>query len=361
LANAAIAVNVNQFEKELRAVRDPGPTPVLVSCGDANEQAAFVAQRALELREEGTALDEMAILYRSHFHAMEIQLELTRRGIPFVITSGIRFFEQAHIKDVVAWLKLVTNPRDELAFKRLVGLLPGIGAKTADKLWSRFSERLAEPPETPSEVAASWVGCAETVSRKAAAAWAQLSATAAQVEDRSARGSPGKIIELVLDAGYEDSLKERYANYRSRLEEVQQLAQYARQFESVEEFLAQLALETNLDVEARAPDTGEEERLRLTSIHQAKGLEFGVVFLVMLCEGLFPSSRSLDGPEAEEEERRVFYVATTRAKNELYLSYPLIRFKQGRQGDVMQQPSRFLNELPDNVYESWNLTRQAPF
>ncbi|MCS1412189.1 MAG: ATP-dependent DNA helicase PcrA [Verrucomicrobia subdivision 3 bacterium] len=364
LANSAIAANVNQFKKELQAVRGAGPKPVLVSCNDANEQAAFVTQRALELREEGRKLDDLAILYRAHSHAMEIQLELTRRNIPFVVTSGIPFFAQAHIKDVTAYLRLVTNPRNELAFKRLVKLLPGIGAKAADKLWGKFFEQLTEPQEIPSEgaaeernaaeVAACLAGCAKAVPRKAKAAWAQLSGTVAQIKGPLTGGSLGKIIELVLEAGYEDYLKERYDNYRSRLEEVQQLAHYARQFESAEEFLAQLALETNLDVEDRAPDTDDDERIRLTSIHQAKGLEFGVVFLVMLCDGLFPSSRSL--PDAEEEERRLFYVATTRAKDELYLSYPLMRFTQGRQGDVRHQPSRFLRELPDKVYEEWRLT-----
>ena len=375
LANSAIAANVNQFDKELQAVRDAGAKPVVVSCNDANEQAAFVAQRALELREEGTELDSMAILYRSHFHAMEIQLELTRRNIPFVITSGIRFFEQAHIKDVAAYIKLVVNPRDELAFKRLAKMLPGIGAKSADKLWAKFSERLPERIElaadedggeesvtaVPIEIAKLLVDCGVVVPKKGKAGWAQLTATIAQLEDQVIRSSPSRMIELVLDAGYDDYLKSVFSNYRSRLEDVQQIAQYARQFESPEEFLAQLALETNLDTEERAPETEDNERIRLTSIHQAKGLEFDVVFVVMLCDGLFPSSRSLENPEAEEEERRLFYVATTRAKNELYLSYPMMRFAQGRTGDVMQQPSRFLNELPEKVYESWNLCRHSSF
>src|SRR5207302_10015434 len=114
--------------------------PLLETCVEGGEPAAFVAQRMLELREEGTGLNKMAVLYRSHFHALELQLELTKRNIPFSITSGIRFFEQAHLKDVTAYLKLVTNPRDELSFKRIVQLLPGIGGKGADKLWKVFTE-----------------------------------------------------------------------------------------------------------------------------------------------------------------------------------------------------------------------------
>src|SRR5208283_4747613 len=140
VANAAIRANVDQFSKQLAPARKAGPKPVTVVCNDASEQAAFVAQRVLELRDEGVDINKIAVLYRSHFHALELQLELTRRSIPFSITSGIRFFEQAHIKDVTSYLKLVTNPRDELSFKRLAQLLPGIGGKGADKLWRAFAE-----------------------------------------------------------------------------------------------------------------------------------------------------------------------------------------------------------------------------
>ncbi|HXI71602.1 MAG TPA: ATP-dependent helicase, partial [Verrucomicrobiae bacterium] len=143
VANAAIAANVNQFAKELAPARKSGVKPALVACQDAGQQAAFIAQRALELRDEGVSLNHVAVLYRSHFHALELQLELTRQQIPFSITSGIRFFEQAHIKDATAFLKFVANPRDEISFKRLVLLLPGIGAKGAEKLWRKFGEGLA--------------------------------------------------------------------------------------------------------------------------------------------------------------------------------------------------------------------------
>src|SRR5207249_1098712 len=137
----AIQANQNQFAKQLAPSRKEGSKPALVICGDAGVQAAFVAQRMLELRDEGTELHKMAVLYRSHFHALELQLELTRRNIPFSITSGIRFFEQAHLKDLTAYLKLVTNPRDELAFKRIAQMLPGVGGKSADKLWKCFQEK----------------------------------------------------------------------------------------------------------------------------------------------------------------------------------------------------------------------------
>jgi DNA helicase-2/ATP-dependent DNA helicase PcrA len=375
VANAAITANLRQFVKQLTPARKPGQKPVLVTCNDASEQAAFVAQRVLELREEGFELNTMAVLYRSHFHALELQLELTRRNIPFSITSGIRFFEQAHIKDVAAFLKFVSNPRDELSFKRLAQLLQGIGGKGADKLWKKFSSEFrvsnsespnakletqnAKPETQKQKLAVALQNCASSVPKKAAVAWAQFVATISQLEEKSVRNDASKMIRLVVEAGYEDHLEENYANFRSRLEDLEQLSVFARQFKSVEEFLAQLALLTNVEAEDHQPSNRDEEQLRLSTIHQAKGLEFDVVFVIMLCDGLFPSSRSLgDGENAdgEEEERRLFYVAITRARNELYLSYPLIRAMAGG-NDMMQQPSRFLSEIPKELLDEWNLRR----
>jgi DNA helicase II / ATP-dependent DNA helicase PcrA len=412
VANAAITANIEQFAKQLAPARKSGPKPTTVVCNDASEQAAFVAQRALELRDEGEDLNKMAVLYRSHFHALELQLELTKRNIPFSITSGIRFFEQAHIKDVTAYLKLVTNPRDELAFKRLVQLLPGIGGKGADKLWRTFAGQAQPEPENPkpetrnpkearnpksepkaAQSAAAPEGpavthhasritlhvsrtthhpparslaprlqaCAGVVPKKATVAWAQFTATVAQLEAMEVRDNASKMIGLVIEAGYEDYLEENYVNYRSRLEDLEQLAVFARQFSSVEDFLTQLALLTNLEAEGEEPSRKDDERLRLSTIHQAKGLEFDVVFVIMLCDGLFPSERSLETAEGEEEERRLLYVAITRARNELYLSYPLVRAGYGGGGDMLQQPSRFLAEIPTELIEEWNLRPFSPY
>ena len=397
VANAAITANVNQFAKQLAPARKAGSKPVIVACNDAAEQAAFVGQRVLELREEGQSMNKMAVLYRSHFHALELQLELTKRNIPFSITSGIRFFEQAHIKDVTAWLKLVTNPLDELAFKRLAQLLPGIGGKGGEKLWKTFADGdpkaesrkpkedrnpkseaapapaapAADPsPVTdhgsrithhPSPLAVRLQACAKAVPKKAAVAWAQFVATMGQLEAKDVRGNASSMIGLIIEAGYEDYLEETYANYRSRLEDLEQLAVFARQFPTVEDFLTQLALLTNVETEDEQSGRADDERLRLSTIHQAKGLEFDVVFVIMLCDGLFPSERSLESAEGEEEERRLLYVAITRARNELYLSYPLVRAGYGGSGDMFQQPSRFLNEIPKELVEEWNLRTFNPY
>lgn len=380
-ANAAIAPNLQQFQKQLAAARPSGVKPVEVACMDAGEQAAFVAQRALELRDEGIPLGEMAVLYRSHFHALELQLELTRRNIPFSITSGIRFFEQAHVKDVAAYLKLVHNPRDEISFKRLVRLMPGIGGKSADKLWQKFSGEWLTAAQSPSaqaaplpppgllppgerrgegeQLAKTLARISSAVPKKAAAAWAQFTATIAQLGAPEIRAKTDAMIRLVLEAGYEDYLKATYPNFRQRLEDLEQLATFARQFPTMEDFLTQLALLTNVEADDQQAREADDERIRLSTIHQAKGLEFRVVFVIMLCDGLFPSARSIDHPEGEEEERRLFYVAVTRAKDELYLAHPLMRYMQGG-GDMMQQPSRFLAEIPPELREEWNLRPPLP-
>jgi len=376
VANAAIAGNREQFTKILAPARKSGLKPALIACSDAAQQAAFIAQRVAELPEEGVDLNQVAVLYRSHFHALELQLELTKRNIPFSITSGIRFFEQAHIKDATAYLKLIANPRDEIAFKRVALLLPGIGAKGADKIWKIFSAKMedgrskmekqpsnTDKPELPSAnsqlrplIAPALQACAKSVPAKAATAWKQFVETVSQLEDETVRKSAAKMLRIVMDAGYDDYLKENFANYRNRLEDLEQLAVFAYQFGSVEDFLTQLALLTNVEAEDGDAANRDTEQIRLSTIHQAKGLEFDVVFVIMLCDGLFPSARSMETDEGEEEERRLFYVAITRAKNELYLCYPLIRAGYGSTGmDAMQEPSRFLAEIPRDLLNEWNL------
>ena len=356
LANAAIAANTRQFAKELAASRGPGEKPVVAVCSAADEQAAFVAQRALELREEGIELNDMAVLYRSHFHALEMQLELTRRNIPFSITSGIRFFEQAHIKDVTSYLKWLANPRDEQAFKRLALMLPGVGGKTAMKLWDQFLT--AHTDTTP--MAETLQRCA-AVPKKAKVPWAQFSATVSQLESEPVSGDAGKMIELIVEAGYDAYVEANYDKAPQRLDDIEQLGVFARQYETLETFLAELALLTNVEAEQDRAEE-DDEKIRLSTIHQAKGLEFKVVFVVMLCDGMFPSNRSLDSLDGEEEERRLFYVAITRAQDELYLSYPMIRtVAGGGSDDMIQQPSRFLNELPGDLVDEWKLSNFDPY
>ena len=196
--------------------------------------------------------------------------------------------------------------------------------------------------------------------KKATVSWAQLSATIAQVEAPDIREKPARVLQHVLEAIYEEYAEENFANYSIRLEDIDQLINVASQYNDTNEFLTQLALLSNLEAEQDRPREDDEETLKLTTIHQAKGLEFETVFLIMLCDGLFPTGRSLENNDALEEERRLFYVGITRARKNLYLTYPIIR-TAGYTSDFMQQKSRFLNELPRELLEEWVLKPANPW
>jgi DNA helicase-2/ATP-dependent DNA helicase PcrA len=353
VANAAIRANERQFRKELAPVRPPHQMkPALVPLSTNSQQAAFVAQRVLEVHEEGIALREMAVLYRAHYHSMEVQLEFTRRGIPFVITSGLRFFEQAHIKDVAAFLRFTVNPRDETAFKRIVKLFPGVGPKAAESLWNQANAKLDGLPDfallrelrPPS---------------KAQHSWEQFVHTLAELVPAGRIAAPSAMIESVAFAIYDDYMKTKFANYDARREDINTLSAFARQFDSAEDFLAQLALLGAVETADVFRGEADSEKITLSTIHQAKGLEWKVVFLIWLTEGMFPSARSAESREGLEEERRLFYVGLTRCKDELYVTYPDMRLNAGY-GEAFQRPSRFLSEIPEALLETWEISAPVP-
>lgn len=353
LANAAILGNERQFPKNLTAVRKPHPVrPALVPLATNSEQAAFVAQRVLELRDEGVDLHEMAILYRAHFHSMEVQMEFTKRGIPFQITSGLRFFEQAHVKDVAAFLKFAANRRDEIAFKRMVRLLPGIGGKTAESLWTQTASALDGGVDFERLVGLK-------VPSKAQKSWHQLVHTLRDLLPGENPLEPGRMIECVLFAMYDEYMQAKFPNYEARREDLNTLAAFAGQFETTEDFLSQLALLGGVETADAFAGDADSEKITLSTLHQAKGLEWKVVFLIWLADGMFPSSRSIESVGGLEEERRLFYVGITRCKDELYLSYPEMRLGAGY-GETFQRPSRFLSELPEELFETWDVSVGRP-
>ena len=375
LANHTIAHNRFQFQKELRAVRGDGPDPAVVGVDDVFEQATFVAQRILELRDEGEKLSDIAVLYRSHYQSLELQMELSRRLIPYEIRSGVRFFEQAHIKDVIAYLKIMTNARDELSWKRVLKLYPKIGEKTASEVWGRMSQS-RDPLDAflnTSFPAGEGRGVAKSLD--------SLRSVLRPLSGESMRRNPSESISLVVEKGYADYARSKFANAQARLDDLEQLSQYALRYEDVTTFLEEVALANPIAGEDVAVVGPEDERIVLSSVHQAKGLEWRVVFVIWLADGRFPSQRALRVPggivripdqnvpdemalmlrdtmekeiviPGEEEERRLFYVAVTRAKQELYLVFPVMARDRGGL-DVLMEPSRFVRELPGEVYEKW--------
>jgi DNA helicase II / ATP-dependent DNA helicase PcrA len=361
VANVSIASNRRQFAKTLRAARPAsGLNPALVPCRDADQQAAFVASRLLELRDEGIPLREMAVLYRSHYHSLELQLELTRRAIPYRVRSGVRFFEQAHIKDVVSYLRLTANPRDELAWKRVLRLIPNVGVATSNRIWERVGH-------APDPLALVLRGDADASAARRGAGWQEFRALLEELVRDEVRTSPARQIETVLARGYEDYLENTFENAEARLEDLRQLAHYSARFSSAEEFLSELALLSTerygapqgLTAEDVIEGGDEDEILTLSSVHQAKGLEWRALFIIWAADGKFPSPRSLRDAEGEEEERRLWYVALTRARDHLYITYPLMVTDYSTRQTVLQRPSRFVTEVPPELYEIWSLEEES--
>ena len=356
LANLSITNNENQFQKTLRAVRERGLRPVLVPTRNVLQQADFVAQRILELHRSGVPLGEMAVLYRAHYHSMEIQMELTRRGIPFEIRSGIRFFEQAHIKDVTGYLRILVNPRDELAWKRVLGLYAKIGRVTAEKVWCYVSA-LSDP-----HAAVLTTDFKKCSTKGAIPGLGRFQETFCTL-NKTGSTSPPELIDIILKSGYRDLLREKYTDAASREEDLLQLANFASRFSTLEDFLSELALLTGITEESR-PEGIVEDSVVLSSIHQAKGLEWIAVFMVWCSEGMIPLARTLKEPGGEEEERRLFYVAVTRAKDHLYLCYPLTDYARGM-GHLPVSPSRFIMELSpysarvkDRPFDQWQIDEE---
>ncbi len=383
LANVSIANNKRQFPKTLRAVkRSIDLRPALIPCSDVDQQSAFVASRILEIRDEGTSLEDIAVIYRSHYHSIELQLELARRNIPYRVQSGVRFFEQAHIKDVISYLRIVVNPRDELAWTRILKMIPGIGNKTANRIFESLMNRSDAPTltESPSPADGAIVKTAasfdiaklllseQTMKAgriRASGPWQKFVELLELLTSQENRNDPSKQIALILENGYEQYLLENFENAEARTEDINGLSVYAKRYTSTEDFLSELALLSTERFKEPQPLVGEEvveggeedELLTLTSIHQAKGLEWHSVFMIWAAEGKFPSPRSLREIDSEEEERRLWYVALTRAKDELYLLYPLMITDYNRQ-TIIQKPSRFITECPPAMYEIWDLEEE---
>lgn len=352
LANCSIACNARQFHKKLAPVKKEDVKPAVIFVQNAAEQAQFIGQHINELFAHGCNYGEIAVLYRAHWHSMEVQMELTRQGVPFVVRSGIRFFEQAHIKDVISYMKIIANPKDELSWKRILKQCPRIGAVSAEKIWN-FLNGSAEPLKAVrSEAVYAFIP------RGAEKGIQQLIFTIDALSEEGVKNSPSDMIPAVMEMGYAGYMEETYPNADARKEDLTQLSIFARQFASLTDFLSELALMTNIAGEEMAAAEAKEpsnDYVTLTTVHQAKGLEWKAVFVVWLADGKFPDEKSLGTSEDEEEERRLFYVAATRAKDTLFLMCPTTM--QETNWDVVLKQSRFIKELDRDTYDEWQAMR----
>ncbi|MGN0886488.1 MAG: ATP-dependent helicase [Candidatus Spyradenecus sp.] len=342
VANDVIAGNPEQFQKTLLPTRPAaGVKPLLTFLRDASEQSQMVIRQVQRLLADGLAPTDIAILYRSHYHVMELETELRRLQIDYVLTSGQGFYDSAHVKDTVSFLRLCSGTADLFAFTRVMGLLPGVGPKTAEKLWAKLGERFdaTQPPDRQALLT--------LMPKKARPDWEVLDAILGRYQEENLEFNGSKAVTLFQDAWYDRYLHRAYENAEERIEDLAALASQFGKNQSVGQFLYDVALMTNVDAES-AQALADRPGLHLSTVHQAKGLEWPAVIILWCNEDLFPSARAIkEGNEAEE--RRLFYVAVTRAKRSLLLCTPSYRFNPRSGERLYLKPSRFVKALPESL------------
>jgi len=335
LANNIITHNINQFPKNLKAVKPAGEKPMAVKTKDVYAQAKFIAQRALELHNQGTSLREIAVLFRSHFQILELEIELMKRNIPYIMRGGVRFFEQAHIKDVMAYLKIINNQNDELSFKRAVSLYKGIGRSFATKIWKMMIVE-KKPIDEVTKV----------LPKRQQTGFREFSKILGKIRTIE---QPQNAIREILSF-YKDYCYLTFDNPDDRILDLEELAKMAADYPTVRRFLTELSSFEEFKGESMLSAGEKREYITLSTIHQAKGLEWETVFIVGFSDYEFPHPKALGKQEALEEERRLFYVATTRAKELLYITYPEVKYTF-KNGLIICRPSMFLTEIPFSNYD----------
>jgi len=350
LANNSISRNKTQFKKRLRALNESDTMPALIEVTDLHAQASFIAQRVLELREEGIGLNEIAVLFRAHYLAAELEMELTKRNVPFVVRGGIRFFEQAHIKDVLAHIKIAINPSDEISWIRALCIQPGIGAVYAGRVFDEFSR-------TGKLSAVTGKGFGRFLPERAEKGLRNFKKIMRSLTADNLEKKPDEAIRRVIDSGYAEYVISHFENVKDRVDDLHEFVNFAHSYKSLRALLHDITLRESFKGETIREAPSGDEYLVLSTIHQAKGLEWKVVFVIGLCEGQFPHAKSKDLPAELEEERRLFYVAATRTKKELYLVHPLTRYDY-QMGTVISRKSIFLEELSPGLYDRWDIEQE---
>jgi len=342
VANAVMSEARERYTKVLFTTEPEGSTPLLIAAESENYQSRFVCQRILELREEGVPLSEIAVLFRSSFHSFDLELELSRADLPFIKRGGFKFIETAHVKDALAHLRVIENPRDAVSWHRLLLLLEGVGPKSADELASR----LLGAADIPAALETAGGRAQTTELRALAGLFRRL-------------GEPGRRPDeqLAEVLRYYDPLLKRAHpdDYPKRQRDLEHFVSIAARYKTLESLLTDMALEPPSDSVGDVLATDDDEGLLcLSTIHSAKGLEWHTVFVIWLVDGKFPSTYSMHSDDDLEEERRLLYVAVTRAKRNLYLSYPINMYDRAT-GMVLAKPSRFLDGVSRQLLKPMQL------
>ena len=351
LANEIIDRAAEKHTKTLRGRVGGGSPPLLAQCGDEQTQSRFVTQRILELREEGVPLSEIAVLFRSSFHSFDLELELSRADIPFVKRGGFKFIETAHVKDVLAHLRIVANPRDAVSWHRVLLLLDGLGPRTAEDLLVRVTAASGLQEATQA---------LETYPRRGpySKELGHLAVLLREIENEAL--PPGEKVARVV-AFYTPMLRHLHRDdFPKREKDLEHFITIASRYRTLSSLLSDMALEPPTDSVGDVLAAGDEQEglLTLSTIHSAKGLEWEAVFVLWLVDGRFPSYHNLHDSEEMEEERRLLYVAVTRAKRHLHLSYPIDVYDRTT-GMVLGKPSRFLEGLPGGLLSETQVVEEG--
>ncbi len=340
-ANRINDAAIEKYKKELYTKRGSGQLPNIVAASTDNLQSKFIVEKILDLREEGVPLRDIAVLFRSSFFSFDLELELAKANIPFQKFGGMKFVETAHVKDVMAFLRIAVNPKDVVSWYRVLLLHEGVGPKTAQRILDELATARitikSEPDQQP-----------EFKHHKLGPLFYLL------FELQKKKMLPSEMVQRVYDYYY-DLFKANYDDWNKRKKDLEIFQNIVENYSSVDTLLSDMAIEPIIEsvVDVDATDK-EEEYVTLSTIHSAKGLEWHSVFIIHAVEGYFPSARAVEKLENLEEERRLMYVASTRAKNNLFVTYPMNLYDR-EAGRTLSKPSRFISDITPYLAEGWLL------
>ncbi len=337
LANAIISNSKIKYTKNLFTLKKEGKKPVLFKAKDETESSKFVADRILELREKGIKLSQIAVLFRSAYHSFDLEVELTKRGIPFVKYGGLKLLESAHMKDFISFLKVISNPEDFLSWHRVLLLLEGIGPKSTEKIINHLKQNSSNIPHTLEKLTFQFP----------LKEFKELVVFLNEMWKNKI--SPPETLLNVWNFYKPVFERVYYEDYFKREKDIEGLIALSEKYKTLEEFLTDLVLEP-LEISDVEKPVKDEDFLVLSTVHSAKGLEWHTVFIISLIEGRFPSIYSMNNEEELEEERRLFYVAVTRARENLFLIAPMTVYIPG-EGKTLAKLSRFVKEVPPSLLD----------
>lgn len=343
LTNEIISKAKEKYTKNLFSNIVSPQVPALICAKDTQMEADFICQRILELLDEDISLSDICVLTRNARMSYNLEIELSKRAIPFQKFGGPKFMETAHIKDVVAHLRVILNPDDVISLTRILLLLKGVGTSTVNNIMPIIKGDLKPDIKLlPSNKSQSLT---------------PLFNTLGQLRDYSTTKKPEEIVSAVINY-YRPILKDKYDDFSKREKDLDHFEYLSTQYSNLEDFISDLALEPpDASVEGMYKKNSDDEALTISTIHSAKGLEWDSVFIIGAVDGRFPSAYSFNSEEEMDEELRLMYVATTRAKNNLYITYPVDMYDYSM-NMVLSKPSRFLDGIPDDILERWDITEE---